>query len=147
MLMHAVNALPNKREFLWSWYSADFFSSSSFCFLRELNSQLDDLTFGLQWSTEQGLPDSDWDIVIESIYLSLTQCLSVKHHTTTVLLHPQILNTDPGSASVRSVCRASLNHRKSCGKKQQKSFHKMLQTSRNAAQFSRVSNKTENGLH
>lgn len=76
----------------------------------------------VQSSTEHGLPDSDRDRVIESINLFLTQCLSVKHHTTTVLLHPQSLNPDPRSASVTvradprsGFTGAVLNHLKSRG--------------------------------
>lgn len=34
-------------------------------------------------------PDSHGDAVVESISLFLTQCLSVKQHTTTAVLHPQ----------------------------------------------------------
>lgn len=37
----------------------------------------------------RGPPDSHGDAVVESISLFLTQCLSVKQHTTAVVLHPQ----------------------------------------------------------
>lgn len=50
--------------------------------------------------------DSGGDTVVESISLFLTQCLSVKHHTTTVVLHLESpaphAETHPGGAALSS---------------------------------------------
>lgn len=67
--------------------------------------------------------DSRGDTVVESISLFLTQCLSVKHHTTTVVLHPQSPTShskiNPSGAGLRSGQFIT----KSCGQIQQRRFH------------------------